>query len=147
MKNKDIQDIFSEANEDTASVQAYAHSMIANLGIKFFISPPSEVYASMPVDERTIQPFQALSGGASLALAESMAGHGSLALCQEKEFPCGIQVSANHIAMAKRGETVFAHATLVHKGRSSHVWNVDIVNAHKKLISSVRVVNQIIVRT
>lgn len=102
------------------------------------------VTATMPVDERTMHPFGKLSGGASLALAESLAGYASHLFCQENEFPVGLQVSANHISSGSKGEMLTASARLVHKGRKTHIWNIDVYNEYAKLISSVRVTNMII---
>ena len=97
----------------------------------------------MPVDQRTRQPFGILHGGASLALAETVAGLGSMVACQPDETVVGMQVSGNHISSAHEGDTVRAVATAVHLGRSSHVWNVDIFTSTGKLVSSVRVVNSV----
>lgn len=76
-------------------------SMGEHLGIEFTSMEEGKVTAIMPVDHRTCQPFGILNGGASLALAEIMAGHGSVPLCSPNEMPCGIQVSANHVGMVK----------------------------------------------
>ena len=73
-----------------------------------------------PVDHRTRQPFGILHGGATLALAETVAGLGSMILCQPDEIVVGMQVSGNHISSAHEGDTVRAVGTIVHKGRSSH---------------------------
>ncbi len=124
--------------------EEYKNTLIGHLGILFLVSNNAEIRATMPVDERTIQAYASLSGGASLALAESIAGHGSKLLCTDEEFPCGIQVSANHIAMAKKGETVLGIGTLVSQGKSIHVWNIDVINAENTLISTARIVNKII---
>ena len=117
-------------------------SMGEHLGIKFITMEEGKVVATMPVDHRTCQPFGLLNGGASLALAEMVAGHGSVPLCAPGEMPCGIQVSANHIAVAHMGDTVKGVATPVHIGRSTHIWDVNITSQTTgKLISSIRVVN------
>ena len=58
-------------------------SMGAHLGIQFLEMEEGYVKAQMPVDERTCQPFGILNGGASLALAEIVAGHGSIPLCPQ----------------------------------------------------------------
>ena len=101
------------------------------------------VEATMPVDHRTRQPFGILHGGATLALGETVAGLGSMILCQPDEIVVGMQVSGNHISSAHEGDTVRAVATIVHKGRSSHVWNVDVFTSTNKLVSSIRVVNSV----
>ncbi len=77
-------------------------------------------------------------------LAETVAGLGSMILCKPDEIVVGMQVSGNHISSAHEGDTVRAVATIVHKGRSSHVWNVDVFTSTAKLVSSVRVVNSIL---
>lgn len=121
-----------------------SHSMGGHLGIRFTQMKEGAVKAVMPVDERTCQPFGILNGGASLALAEIVAGHGSIPLCAENQMPCGIQVSANHISMVPKGSWVEATGTLIHRGRTTHIWNVDIKNPEGKLVSTVRIVNQIV---
>ena len=94
----------------------------------------------MPVDERTCQPFGVLHGGASMALAETIAGVGSLANIADYEHAVGQQVSVNHVSAATMGDTVKAVATLVHRGRSSHVWHVDIISQTTgKLVSTAQV--------
>ena len=99
--------------------------------------------ATMRVDERNRQPFGFLSGGASLALAENLAGVGSSALCPGK-ICVGISVSGSHVKAVAEGDTVTALAHLVQKGRKLHVWNVEINNSAGELISTVTVTNYII---
>lgn len=120
------------------------NSMGENLGIEFQSIQPGLVEATMPVDHRTCQPFGILNGGASLALAEIVAGHGSLPLCAPDQMPCGIQVSANHVSMIPVGTFVKATAKLIQRGATLHVWNVDITSPEGKLISTARVVNLIV---
>ena len=105
---------------------------------------PAETVGSEIVDERPRQPFGILHGGATLALAETVAGLGSMILCKPDEIVVGMQVSGNHISSAHEGDTVRAVASIVHKGRSSHVWNVDVFTSTAKLVSSIRVVNSIL---
>lgn len=121
-----------------------AHSLMGNLGIEYTYASPERVEAIMPVNERNRQPFGILHGGASLALAETIAGVGSMLICGADEIAVGMQVSGNHVSSAREGDTVRAIATIIHKGRSSHVWNVDIVTSTDKLVSSVRVINSVL---
>lgn len=120
------------------------HALMGNLGIQYTYASDERVEATMPVDYRTRQPFGILHGGATLALAETVAGLGSMIICESDEIVVGMQVSGNHISSAHEGDTVRAVATIVHKGRSSHVWNVDVFTSTNKLISSIRVVNSVI---
>lgn len=120
------------------------HALMGNLGIQYTYASEDRIEATMPVDHRTRQPFGILHGGATLALAETVAGLGSMITCQPDEIVVGMQVSGNHISSAHEGDTVRAVATIVHKGRSSHVWNVDVFTSTNKLVSSIRVVNSVL---
>jgi uncharacterized protein (TIGR00369 family) len=114
------------------------------LGMEFISTPEDDIcMARMKVDERNRQPFGFLSGGASLALAENVAGVGSSALCPG--CACvGIEVSGSHVKAVAEGDTVTAYAKMLHQGTTLHVWNVDIKDTSGDLISNVRVTNYII---
>jgi len=114
------------------------------LGMEFISTPEDDTcMARMKVDERNRQPFGFLSGGASLALADNVAGVGSSALCPG--CACvGIEVSGSHVKAVVEGDTVTAYARLLHQGTTLHVWNVDIKDTAGDLISNVRVTNYII---
>ena len=114
------------------------------LGMEFISTPEDDTcMARMRVDECNRQPFGFLSGGASLALAENVAGVGSSALCPD--CACvGIEVSGSHVKAVVEGDSVTAYATLLHKGTTLHVWNVNIKDTSGELISNVRVTNYII---
>lgn len=119
-------------------------TLMETLGLSFTHLSRGRCEAVMPVEKKVCQPFGILHGGATLALAETVAGQGSLMLCAEGEVPAGIQVSGNHISSAREGETVHAVGTILQQGRSIHVWNVDITTADGRMISSVRVINSIL---
>ncbi len=114
------------------------------LGMEFISTPEDDTcMARMRVDERNRQPFGFLSGGASLALAENVAGVGSSALCPG--CACvGIEVSGSHMKAVAEGDTVTAYARMLHQGTTLHVWNVDIKDSAGDLISNVRVTNYVI---
>lgn len=119
-------------------------SLSSALGMNFISTPEQDTcMATMKVDERNRQPFGFLSGGASLALAENLAGVGSCALCPDK-ICVGINVSGEHVLAVQEGDTVTATARLVSKGRKLHVWDVSIVNTKNELISTVHVTNYVI---
>ena len=120
------------------------HALMGNLGIQYTYASETRVEATMPVDERTRQPFGILHGGATLALAETVAGLGSMILAKPDEIVVGMQVSGSHVSSAHEGDTVRAVGTIIHKGRSSHVWNVDVFTSTDKLVSTVRVINSIL---
>lgn len=121
-------------------------TLVSHLGIRFTAVGEDFVEASMPVDRRTFRPGGFLHGGASLVLAETVAGLGSMLNVEIEEFDIlGIQVSANHTGSIAEG-TVFARAEAVHFGTQTHVWNVEIRNETGKLISTARVTNMIVKR-
>ncbi len=118
-----------------------ATSMIGLLGITFTKVTPKSIHATMPVDSKTSQPNGFLHGGASLALAESLAGAGSYLLVDREKFDVlGLQVSGNHVSSVNNG-IISAYAELIHEGQTTHVWDVKITGDNHKLISAVRVTN------
>ncbi len=114
------------------------------LGMEFISTPePDTAMARMKVDKRNRQPFGFLSGGASLALAENLAGVASMALCPGK-ICVGISVSGHHVKAVAFGGTVTALARLKHKGRTLHEWHIDITDESGDIISTVLVTNYVL---
>ncbi|HEY9543101.1 PaaI family thioesterase [Prevotella sp.] len=114
------------------------------LGMEFISTPePDTLEATMQVDHRNKQVFGFLSGGASLALAENLAGVGSMALCPGK-ISVGINVHGTHVKAVSFGSTVHAYGRLLHKGRTLHTWNIDIKDDADDLISTVQVTNYVL---
>ena len=102
--------------------------LAATLGIVLTELTPERVVATMPVDERTRQPFGILHGGASVALAETVASLGGTMNVDLDRFAVvGVEINANHIR-AKREGVVTGTATPIHLGRSTHVWESRIVD-------------------
>lgn len=117
------------------------NSLIGMLGIVFTNIQADSIHATMPVNSHTCQPNGWLHGGASLAFAESLAGAGSyLLIDREKYNVFGMQISGNHISSVDNG-AVNGDAQLIHKGKTTHVWEVKITGENDKLISVVRVTN------
>jgi 1,4-dihydroxy-2-naphthoyl-CoA hydrolase len=110
------------------------HTMLASLGIEITELQKGKVTATMPVDERTRQPFGLLHGGASVALAETVASVGAFELVdKENEVVVGLEINANHIR-AKREGYVTAIGTVLHQGRTTMVWDIKITDEEEKLI-------------
>lgn len=111
------------------------NSLIQTLGIEFKQIEKGKVIATMPVDDRTRQPFGLLHGGASVALAESVASIGAYELVnKEKEVVVGLEINANHIK-GKRDGIVTAIGTVLHQGRTTMVWDIKITDEQDQLIS------------
>lgn len=104
------------------------------LGIEFGEITADKVIATMPVHAATHQPFGQLHGGASVVLAESVASVGTWHLIDhENEIAVGLEINANHIR-GKQDGLVTAIGTPLHKGRTTMVWDIKIVDEEEKLI-------------
>jgi uncharacterized protein (TIGR00369 family) len=111
-----------------------AHGLPAHLGIELIELTESRVVATMPVDARTHQPYGMLHGGASIALAETVASLGAAARIDRDRFVAvGQEINGNHLR-AKRDGVVRATAVPVHTGRTSQVWSIEIVDEEGKLV-------------
>jgi 1,4-dihydroxy-2-naphthoyl-CoA hydrolase len=106
----------------------------STLGIEIIELNDDRVVATMPVDHRTHQPFGILHGGASVALAETVASLGATGRIDRNAFVAvGQEINANHLRPKSEG-IVTATATPVHVGRSSQVWSISIVDEAGRLI-------------
>jgi len=106
------------------------------LGIRFIKISRDEMRASMPVDENTIQPFGILHGGASVALAETLASVGAwLNVKDDNKKAVGLEINANHLRPVPKGKTVTGTASPIHIGSKTQVWEIRIVNEQEQLVS------------
>lgn len=113
------------------------------LGITYVDVDPDAgtLVATMPVDSRVYQPMRILHGGATVALAESVGSAASqLLIDPATEAPVGAEISANHLKSARTGMLI-ATATCVHRGKSSHLFQIRIENEQGELISMVKLLN------
>lgn len=108
------------------------------LGIKFLKITKEEMIAEMPVDERTVQPFRILHGGASVSLAETLCSVGAWTHLPENKTAVGIEINANHHRSVKEGGKVIGTATPIQIGRTIHVWEIKIVDERDKLVCTSR---------
>jgi uncharacterized protein (TIGR00369 family) len=110
------------------------NTLMETLGINVVSVSNEGVVATMPVDHRTHQPFGLLHGGASVALAETVASLGAyFFIDQETENCVGLEINANHIRGKKSG-VVTAYAKPAHRGKTTMVWEVKIVDEEDELI-------------
>lgn len=109
-------------------------TLLHSLGIEITELQKGKVIATMPVDDRTRQPFGLLHGGASVALAETVASVGAFELVdKETEAVVGLEINANHIR-AKRDGIVTAVGTVLHQGKSTMVWEIKITDEEDRLV-------------
>lgn len=109
-------------------------TLLHSLGIEITKLEKGLVVATMPVDDRTRQPFGLLHGGASVALAETVASVGAFELIdQETEAAVGLEINANHVK-GKRDGVVTATGTVLHQGKTTMVWDVKITDEDGNLV-------------
>ncbi|MEJ9228430.1 hotdog fold thioesterase [Peribacillus butanolivorans] len=109
-------------------------SLIGTLGIEMKEISDGKVVATMPVDERTRQPLGLLHGGASVALAETVASLGGIQLVDStKQAVVGLEINANHVRGVRSGH-VIAEGNIIHRGKSTMVWDVKIRDNQDQLI-------------
>lgn len=109
-------------------------TLLTTLDIEIVEATAQRVVARMPVGPKVHQPFGLLHGGASVALAETVASvAGWFNVDQTKERVVGLEINANHLR-GKRDGVVTAVATPIHVGRRTHVWEVRITDELDKLV-------------
>ncbi|MBU1171250.1 MAG: hotdog fold thioesterase [Proteobacteria bacterium] len=119
-------------------------NMLKHLGIRIMGMSPDSLTANMPVDHRTQQPLGLLHGGASCVLAESLGSTASyLCIDPDKYNVVGLEINANHIRSVKQG-LVTGTCTPVHLGRSSHIWDIRILDEEDRLVCASRMTNAIL---
>lgn len=120
--------------EQIMSKEHLEQTLIGTLGIEFQELTKERVVCTMPVGPKTHQPLGLLHGGASVALAETAASIAAfLNINPETHYTVGLEINANHIH-GKRDGIVTATATPIHIGRSTMVWNIDIVDEQQRQI-------------
>ncbi len=118
------------------AIKSTDQNTIASLiGIEFLEIGDNYVTARMPVDARTHQPFGILHGGASVVLAETLGSMASFMCLPDpmKQRAVGLDINANHIRAVRSG-WVYAKATPLHLGRTTHVWEIKITTEDDKLV-------------
>lgn len=114
-------------------------TLMEQLGMEYISVEEGLVKAKMPVDKRTIQPFKILHGGASLAFAETIASLGSAVLVDLDQYDVrGAAVNGNHVGAVSRGY-VYGEARILHRGKMTHVWDVEIKDQGGYRVSVARV--------
>ena len=104
------------------------------LGIEIIEVGDDYITARMPVNEKTMQPFGLLHGGASCVLAESLGSiAGTFCINYPKQMVVGLEINANHLRSARSGY-VYGTVKPLHVGKTTQVWNIEIKNEMKQLV-------------
>ena len=119
-------------------------TLMEHLGITYTEVGDDYLVAEMPVTSKHYQPMRILHGGATLALAESVGSALSVIHVDLDKFDVkGMEINANHIRSIRQG-TLSAKAKFIHKGRTSHIVEINIFNEKDKLISICRLTNVVL---
>ncbi len=121
------------------------HTMMSHLGIKFTSFGETFIEATMPVNEHTINPMQILHGGATMALVESVGSALSVMMVGSHDYDVrGVEINGNHLKSVSIGGMVTARATILHKGRMTHVSEIKVTDQQGNLINISRMTNMIV---
>lgn len=131
--------IWFEHLEPESFAQMYKNTMIEQIGIAITEIGDDYLKGEMPVDERTVQPFRMLHGGASAALAETLGSIGAQMSVDSALKRCvGLSLNLSHVRAVPEGKKVLGVARPLHLGRSTQVWDIRITEERNNLVSVAR---------
>ena len=111
----------------------HANTAVSALGIRITAFDDDSLTGTMPVDQRTVQPYGLLHGGASVLLAETLGTAAAICCIDvEKAYCVGLEINANHVRGVRDG-IVTGVARPIHLGRTSQVWGIEIRDAEAHL--------------
>lgn len=115
-------------NVDLDTLNAWSqNTLMQAIGIRITAMGDDFLTGTMPVDERTHQPYGILHGGASVALAETLGSSAAMLCCEDGFAAVGLEINANHLRAVRSG-LVTGTARPIHIGRSTQVWDIRIEN-------------------
>jgi 1,4-dihydroxy-2-naphthoyl-CoA hydrolase len=110
------------------------NTMVKHIGIEFMEVGDDWIKASMPVDQRTIQPAGLLHGGASATLAETLGSVAANLCVDPNEKVCvGLEINANHVRSIRSGY-VYGITRPLHIGSTTQLWEIQILDEDNKLV-------------
>lgn len=119
-------------------------TLVSHIGIKITGHGDDYLEGTMPVDERTVQPYRLLHGGASCVLAESLGSIAASFCIDTNEFMAvGQHIEATHLRSATKGE-VRGRARAIYIGKSSQTWRIEIFNDEGKMICDSKIIMAVI---
>jgi len=111
------------------------NTMVAHLGIEIIDFGDNFICGKMPVDNRTVQPYGLLHGGASAVLAETLGSiAGGMQVDRTSKTVVGVEINCNHLRIVNNG-SVYGKATSVKIGKTIQVWNIEIKNDHGEMVA------------
>ena len=108
-------------------------TLLTALGIEILEAGDDWLKASMPVDGRTHTPYGLLHGGASVALAETLASWAGSCSVEPGKMCVGMEINANHVRPVRKG-MVYGLTRPDALGRTTQVWTTRISDEADRLV-------------
>ena len=123
------------------------NTLMETLGITYTDVGEDYLVATMPINSTVHQPMGLLHGGATVALAESVGSAASHMFIDTAAYIVkGIEITANHLKSKKEG-LVTATATILHKGKTTHLWKIEVTDSDGAMVSFCKLTNIVLPKT
>lgn len=109
----------------------------STLGVRYLKLEKDEVVAELDVGPKVHQPFGFLHGGATVALAESVASVGGFLNCPPGHAAFGLEINCNHLRKKQEG-VIRAVGRPLHVGRTTQVWEIKVYDEEGRLVAASR---------
>lgn len=116
-----------------AAEEASRGTMMERMGMTWEEIAADRVVASLPVAGNT-QPYGLLHGGATAVLVETIGSFGAALAAGADRRVLGVQLAVNHLRPVTEGR-IRAIGTPVHSGRTTAVWDVQVVDDEDRLVA------------
>ena len=123
------------------------NTLMETLAITYTDVGEDYLVATMPINSTVHQPMGLLHGGATVALAESVGSAASHMFIDTSAYIVkGIEITANHLKSKKEG-LVTATATILHKGKTTHLWKIEVTDSDGAMVSFCKLTNIVLPKT
>jgi len=113
------------------------------LGIEVVLVTPEKVILRVEVGPKVHQPYGILHGGVSALLAEGAASIGGAVSVAPDQIVVGTELNCSHLRSMTSG-FLTATATPIRKGRTVHVWAIDLTDEQNRQICVARCTLQVL---
>src|SRR5665213_3548467 len=130
-------------NEDRMKRMNEAGDVNRELGIEVVLLTPEKVVLQVEVGPKVHQPYGILHGGVSALMAEGAASIGGAVSVGPDHIVVGTELNCSHLRSMSEG-VLTATATPFRKGRSVHVWGIELRDEQDRLICVARCTLQVL---
>jgi 1,4-dihydroxy-2-naphthoyl-CoA hydrolase len=113
------------------------------LGIRVVELTPDRVVLQVEVGPKVHQPYGILHGGVSALMAEGAASLGGAISVGPDEIVVGTELNCSHLRSMSSG-VLTATATPIRKGRTVHVWAIELTDESDRMICISRCTLQVL---